>query len=55
MIHRIILRLEVHKETNLTKVLDLLQDALITAKVDGEINGYEIRDERHGGRRLRSG
>lgn len=49
--------LEIHKETNLTKICDELQATLIDLKhKHGEINGFEIRDSFAGAdRRLRAG
>jgi hypothetical protein len=48
--------LEVHKETDLTKICDKLQETLIDLKhKHGEINGFEIKDFVEGGRRLRTG
>lgn len=50
------IRLDVHKESSLTKILDELQETLIELKhKHGEINGFEIRDNVLGGRRLRCG
>lgn len=55
-IKRLTIRLEIHKETNLMKVLDELQETLINLKhLKGEINGFELRDNVLGGRRLRCG
>ena len=48
--------LEMHKDSDLTKICDKLQETLIDLKHKyGEINGFEIRDYVEGGRRLRTG
>jgi len=57
MVKRVLtIRLEIHKDTDYTKVLDRLHETLSDLKhIKGEINAYEIRDNVWGGRRLRCG